>query len=98
MDDAPAPDLYEGELDDDAIDALFTDLAGCAEIQHIRTRGPSAGDGPPESLEVVRRQLAAGEVTSVQIAYRFRDEAWCDTLMTGPAGVRLVRVRQPALQ
>jgi hypothetical protein len=93
MDDAQGPELYEGDLDDDALDALFMDLAACAEIQNIRTRGAAAADGPPASLEVARSQLGSGAVTAVQILYRFEGEGWCDTLMVRPEGVRLVRVR-----
>ena len=94
VDDAPRPELFEGALDHAEAEALFRDLATCAEIQHVRTRGGQAADDAPPTLDDARTRLLSGAIKAVQIVYRFQDEGWCDTLMAGPDGVRLVRVRQ----
>ncbi len=92
MSEVPTPELFQGELDDDALDALFADLAACAEIQHIKARG--ADETTPLDLESARELLSSGRAKAIQILYRFEGEGWCDTLMAGSDAVRLVRVRQ----
>jgi hypothetical protein len=97
MTEPPLPELHEGDLDRAGVETLFADLAACAEVQHVRTRGaPGSGDAEP-SLDEARDRLLAGTVKAVQIVYRFEGEGWCDTLMATPGGVRVVRVRQPTV-
>lgn len=93
MGDVPAPDLYQGDLDRAQLEALFADLAACAQLQHIRVRG---GDAKPDAptLEGTRDQLLAGTINAAQLLYAFDGEGWCDTVMAVEGGYRLVRVRQ----
>ena len=94
MDNGPTPELFEGDLDDARLRELFTDLASCAEIRHIRMRGSDAATTPTPTLDEARDLLLADRVKAVQIVYRFEDGEWCDTLMRRDDAVRLVRVRQ----
>ncbi len=95
MDEAPLPDMFQADLDDAGVDELFTDLAAHADVQHIRMRDGPTPDGCATTLGEARAHLLSGEVSGVQIIYRFDGEGWLDTLMRTDAGIRLVRVRQP---
>ena len=98
MDSAQCPELFEGDLDRAGAVAFFADLAACAEVQQIRTRGDRGLDQTTATLGNVRDRLLSGELTAVQIVYRFRNEGWCDTLMRGTEGFRLIRVRHELLR
>jgi hypothetical protein len=89
------PALQQTLLDPSTLQTLFRDLAACAEIQSVTTRAP----GPPRAvpplvidLDLARNGLLTGETRSVQIRYRHAGQTWCDTLMSSPAGTRLVRI------
>jgi len=89
------PPMHEGSLDHDGLAALQRDLEQCAQVIGVRVKGAGqaiASDARPgldEAFEAIRNGGAVG----VQIRYRYQGEAWCDTLMRGKDGVRLVRVR-----
>lgn len=91
--------LYEQELDPAGLAALLTDLELVAEIQAVRVRrapGRHAEAGALDGdLRASAAALAAGRLDGLQVVYRHQGQLWCDTLMRGARGVRVVRVRLP---
>lgn len=95
-DGGPLPELQVSVLDDETLEKLFTDLAACAEIFEVQTKGElhEYSKKAAPSLEEARKLLVEGAVRAIQIRYRFQDADWFDTLMHDPSGVRLCRMRQ----
>jgi ferredoxin-type protein NapG len=92
------PELHAGELDEIGLRALFRDLHSLADVEEIRVkRGAErrAGEAAP-SLRDALGLLLGGQVRGVQIRYRYRGEAWCDTVLAAPGGHRVVRMAEPA--
>lgn len=86
--------LHEGMLDAERLAELFADLAEYAEITDVLLKGGAvqyAGE-QAVTLAEAHAQLAAGAVRGAQIRYRFDGRAWCDTLLHGPTGLRVVRM------
>ena len=93
------PDVQQAVLDAATLDALFSDLAQCAEVLSVvlkTSRGPVAEASV--SLAAGRAALEEGTARGVQIRYRHEGTEWCDTLLRTPAGVRLVRVNSDDAQ
>ncbi len=93
------PDLHEAELDEAGLRTLFHDIGTLAEVDEIRLKhGPTerTRDRAP-SPEAALELLLAGDVRAVQIRYRHRGEAWCDTILATPTGHRVVRMAEAAL-
>ena len=86
--------LHQGTLDPQRLAELFSDLALCADVTGILLKGGAllhAGEAPV-TLAEARARLESGTVHGVQIRYRFEGRAWCDTLLRGQGGVRVVRM------
>jgi hypothetical protein len=86
------PPLQQARLDEPTLDQLFSDLAACATVRSVQPRThPSA---PPVFLTVAdaRVGLKDGTLRGLQIRYRYEGKDWCDTLLRGQDGVRLVRI------
>jgi hypothetical protein len=96
--------LQQADLDEETLERLLGDLVREAVIDSIAFKGaPDALAASPEgvadpvaALARVREALGAGSAVGVQIRYRHRGRAWCDTLLRTPEGVRLVRSESPA--
>lgn len=89
------PELYQADLDREAVAALFADLEVGAEIDHVQvkaTTGPPPHDRPA-SLQEAHQLLSQGAAKAVQVRYRFEQQSWCDTLMVMADAVRLVRTK-----
>ncbi len=96
-DDQPSPEsivLHQGVLDAPRLAELFADLAEYAEITAILLKGGAAQYAGEQEVTLAQAhaQLAAGAVRGAQIRYRFEGRAWCDTLLHGPGGLRVVRM------
>lgn len=93
----PMPDLYEGELDEAGIDALFEALEGVPGGVEVIVKWRPGQAVPPQrarlDLAAARSIVARRQARAVQLRYRFEGEDWWDTLMLGPERVRVVRVR-----
>lgn len=97
MTDTPLPPLYQGTLDADGVAALLGDLGACATIIELRVRSRSGrpSDALTPSIENLAAALSDDATSAVQVAYRFDDKVWVDTLLTSgatPGGVRVVRM------
>lgn len=90
MSDPPLPDLDDGLLDDAGLDALITDLAALAEELSVRAK-VSLGHSAPDTLSDAVAALRNGTARAMQVSYRYRGQAWIDTVMRAPAGWRVVR-------
>lgn len=95
----PLAELARARLDGPTLDALEADLAQLTRVLEVQVKGAptvcAAGAAP--DLAAALAQLRAGAVRGVQVRYAYRGEVWCDTLLAGPAGIRLVRLRAPGL-
>lgn len=88
----PLASLTSAELDADTLAALFSDLAELTQVDEVLIKGAPGTYAGVAGLTEAARQLASG-ARGVQIRYVWQTQAWCDTLIQGPAGVRLVRNR-----
>lgn len=94
----PLPPVQIAMLDPGTLARLFDDLGRDAELVSVQVRAPGSarGEAAPPSLEEARARLEAGTIQGLQLRYRLGPTLWCDTLLRTPAGVRLVRIEQPA--
>ena len=89
------PPVFQGLLDNDQLQQIFTDLKACAQVLHVQVRSAGAPRADRHaSLDEVFQLLQAGQIRSAQIRYRYQDDVWCDTLLAKSDGVRLVRIQQ----
>lgn len=90
----PLPELHAAALDPGTLAALFDDLERAAEAVEVRLKGAAAGHAAAGAvpLREAERLLVEGRVRGVQVRYRWAGAAWCDTLLRGADGVRLVRM------
>jgi hypothetical protein len=89
-------DVYETELDWDALSALADDLEACAEVLAVRGKGIAMQHSENEGTSALRDALAAlraGRLHGVRIDYRWNGGLWTDTLLAGPRGARVVRAQ-----
>lgn len=93
----PLPELHGGELDHATLAALFDDLEVHADVLDVLVKGAPQGyaQDTPVSLRAAEAALRVGAVRGVQVRYRWDGAEWRDTLLRGPAGVRVVRMRMP---
>lgn len=89
----PLPELQDTIMDPETVGRLFRDLASLPQLLEIRVKGHATARGVevPPSLDEARAAIRAG--ASVQIRYAHQGSLWCDTLMPGTGGVRLVRMK-----
>jgi len=89
------PELTQADLDGETLGALVDDLNNLTQILEVITKGGEfsmAGKTSIPLREAVRA-LQRGQIRGVQVRYVWRDEEWMDTLLRGPAGVRIVRMK-----
>lgn len=88
------PDVQQAVLDAPTLEALFRDLAQCTQILAVVPKTAAAGMVAERSISLddARAGLASGAFRGVQVHYRYDHQTWCDTLLSTPAGVRLVRL------
>lgn len=88
--------VYEGDLDATQLSSLVDDLAACAQVDEVRTKGgaTSYSSESPGLADAVTA-LREGRVRAVQILYRHNGQAWCDTLVGRGVLTRLVRNQIP---
>jgi hypothetical protein len=89
------PELTQACLDADTLDALFADLAACTQVLEVVAKPARTQMIPNQrlTLDDARELITRRTVRGVQIRYRYDGAEWWDTLMAGPDGVRVVRIR-----
>jgi len=92
---APLPALGVGVLSEAQLGALVDDLLGVTELLDVIEKAAPGALADPRSVDLCAAvaRLQRAEVHAVQVRYRWQGEQWCDTLLPGPGGVRLVRAR-----
>ena len=91
------PPLQQTVLDPATVQDLFRDLAACTQIIAIRPKTRAEGHidaAATLTLDDAAAGLRDGSFRAVQVRYRYEDQEWCDTLMSTPAGLRVVRICQ----
>ncbi|MFM2416912.1 MAG: hypothetical protein RL385_1635 [Pseudomonadota bacterium] len=94
------PDLYQGLLDDAALERLLADLVALGTRVDVQVKRHAAGlvdMGEQPSLAVAFAALQTGTVRAVQLHYLHADDAWSDTLLRAGAGYRIVRMKMPSV-
>ena len=86
----PLARLTTAVLDAETVEALFLDLATQVEVDSVLIKGQAGTYAGLAGLDAARQALAAG-ARGIQIRYRWAGAGWLDTLLSTPAGVRLVR-------
>jgi hypothetical protein len=90
----PLATLTTAVLDDTTLAVLFDDIATLTTVDEVQIKGAAQAYAGAAGLDEGRRLLAAG-ARGLQIRYRWNGEAWWDTLIRTPAGIRLVRCPAP---
>lgn len=95
----PLPDLNDALIDAATLWQLADDVETHTELLDVRQKGGASrrADTAPVELREAFRSLERGQLFGVQIAYRFQDVEWRDTLMKTPEGIRIVRMQMPVL-
>lgn len=90
------PELHEALLDKVWLARLEEDLATVASVEQVLPRPNVRTLVPPAPITVrdAFARLRSGELSGFQVRYHHAGEAWCDTLLARPDGVKLVRMRQ----
>lgn len=91
----PVPPMWQAGLDAAALEQLFADLIASAEVLSVQGKvgaGRYASDEPLTPASA-RERLARGEITGVQLRYRYDGQEWVDTLLRVADAFRLVRCR-----
>ena len=90
------PELTEAVLDEATLDQLFLDIAACTRLLEVTVKLHPTSFAPQErvTLADARALIAARAVRGVQVRYLYDGGEWCDTLIVGGQGVRVVRIRQ----
>lgn len=91
----PLARLTTADLDPATLDALFADIAALTTVDEVLVKGAATAYAGSAGLAEGRRLLEAG-ARGLQIRYRWQGEAWWDTLVRTPNGIRLVRSPAPA--
>lgn len=90
----PLPEVHISLLDDATLHALLRDIELGAQLLEIRAKTQATGfvNDKQWNLRDAWEALCAGELLGLQVRYVHQNQTWCDTLMTTPEGVRLVRI------
>lgn len=88
------PDLQEAILDEEQLRSYLTDVTRLAEDLTVAIK-QSARMRPRTRRSVggLVKQLLSGEAFGAQLRYRYASAGWLDTLISGPKGVKLVRMQ-----
>lgn len=89
------PTVHAGELDSEALDALFADVSTVASLLAVVVKRGRVAEPPslPAALANARDQLLSGTARAIQLRYRHEGREWWDTIsaMT-PERWRVVRI------
>lgn len=93
----PMPELREGLLTIDDLNALCADLTQLTRIISIQTRarGSTNAQSAASTLDESFQQLWQGQFQAVQVRYFYDGHEWTDTLMRVPPHVRVIRCQHP---
>jgi hypothetical protein len=89
------PELREGLLDREGLEALFSDIASETELLGVSVKGGLTAYATDEEISLfgARDWLMDGKALGIQLRYRHRGVEWWDTLIRTPLGVKLIRIR-----
>jgi len=85
-------ELHRGRLDRDGIQALFADYRDAARVFSVRVKGGFQVQAQgANDLSLALEALLSKAARGVQVHYLFEGERWCDTILVGPHGWRVIR-------
>jgi len=89
------PELTTGVLDGETLSRLLADLGSCTEVLEVQVKGGAEvrARAGALGLQEAGALLLSGGVRGVQVRYLYEGAVWCDTLIGGGAGIRLVRMK-----
>ncbi len=91
--DPSLPDLLETTWDADEVASYFAELEARAAVSAVIVKGAAEVQSKVTALDLTAAKAALGSSFGVQIRYVLDGEELWDTLMPGPAGVRVVRIQ-----
>ena len=88
------PSLQQAVLDAATLARLVSDIQGLTEVDEVLLKGGSSAMASTQrrTLADAVDALQQGHVLGVQVRYRYQGQAWWDTLLRAPQGIRLVRI------
>lgn len=88
------PELRDTVLDDAKLAELFRDYRRCVRVLEIVVKQGAGrvADTLAPTLDQAEQLIQSRSVRGLQVRYTYEEALWWDTLMPGPAGVRLVRI------
>ena len=91
----PLPELADALVPAETVRALFDDLTRLAQIEQIiaRPRAQQRAQLNDAPLEVMAERLLSGELSGLQVIYRWDGHAWRDAILATAAGFRIVRIQ-----
>lgn len=92
----PLPDLGDAVVETNIVNQLFADIGACTKVDQVRVRGQAFTHVVPHNIPLAdaAAMLLGGQVSGVQILYRWEGSVWCDTVMrVEPGRFRVVRIQ-----
>ncbi|NMO14902.1 hypothetical protein HPC49_05960 [Pyxidicoccus fallax] len=88
------PSLQQAVLDAATLARLVSDIEGLTLVDEVLLKGGGASMASTQrsTLAEAVDALQRGQVVGVQVRYRYQGQAWWDTLLRAPQGIRLVRI------
>lgn len=88
------PSLQQADLDAETLARLVSDIQGLAVVDEVVLKGGGALMASPQRVTLTEavEALQGGRIQGVQVRYRYQGQAWWDTLLRVPQGIRLVRI------
>ena len=88
------PSLQQAFLDAATLARLVSDIQGLTVVDEVLLKGGGASMASTQrrTLAEAVDALQRGQVLGVQVRYRYQGQAWWDTLLRAPRGIRLVRI------
>jgi len=93
MSELKLPPLQQTLLDPETAADLFRDLAVCTQVLSITPKHSASGHTSGSiTLEQAEAGLSDASLRGAQVRYRYEGREWCDTLISTPGGLRVVRI------
>jgi len=88
------PELRDAILDDAKLAELFRDYRRCVKVLEVVVKQGAGrvADSLSPTLDQAEQLIRSRSVRGLQVRYAYEEALWWDTLMPGPAGIRLVRI------
>lgn len=93
--DQPLPELFQSNIDEATLQALFTDLEAVATIRMVRLKRSAEvhADPGPVTLSSALAAFLNRAATGIQISYAYQGANWIDTVGLHDNAILLTRIQ-----